>query len=130
MSSIGMKHGSEGPTHDPYSYTEILVTREDGTEVMLHDGLATWIEINGERIDPQHGPGYDVSCQSLRNMFERRAGCSIPHLEKAYQRVQYTCKKCGGSELREQAGYPGETFHFCVRCDIVVSCDFNESAIM
>lgn len=41
-----MKSGQEGPKHDPYGYTEIVVER-DGCEVVIHCGLGTWMEVDG-----------------------------------------------------------------------------------
>lgn len=43
---VRIRSGSEGPSHDPYSYHEITVERL-GREVTLHLGLAVWREIDG-----------------------------------------------------------------------------------
>jgi hypothetical protein len=41
-----MHHGSEGSSHDPYSFTEYLFIENDMT-VKLHAGLCVWITVNG-----------------------------------------------------------------------------------
>jgi len=114
MSSIDIKHGSEGPRHDPYSYTEITVTRESGATVCIHFGLIEWIEVNGIRSDTE----YKVASE----IFEEHAGISIEVAQKTYERQATTCGECGGTDLREQPGFPGETLYFCRRCDVVVHC--------
>lgn len=123
MSSIAITFSTEGPKHDPYHVSEVLVERSNGDTVLFHRGLGDWIEVNGERDD-------DHNYRHCEEVFERVAGVSVNNAERAYERMQYTCKKCGGSELRTCAGFPGETFYMCCRCDILVSVDFNESAII
>jgi hypothetical protein len=43
--------GSEGPSHDPYSYTEYTVQprADDAPTAVLHMGLAFWYEVDGKR---------------------------------------------------------------------------------
>lgn len=47
MARVFVRNGTEGPRHDPYSYTEITFVKTDGTEIVYHDGLAQWITVNG-----------------------------------------------------------------------------------
>lgn len=122
MSSIDITSGSEGPQHDPYSYSEITVERPSGATVKIHFGLIEWIEVNGIRSDCDY--------KTAAEIFEDLAGISVETAQKVYERRATTCGKCGGRDLRPQAGYPGETFYFCERCDFMVRCDFNEAAIM
>ncbi len=122
MSSIDIKSGSEGPHHDPYSYLEITVIRESGATVCMHAGLIVWIEVNGIRSD--------CSYETAAEIFEDLAGISPQTAEKVYERRASTCSKCGGRDLREQSGFPGETLSFCERCDAMVHDHFNEAAII
>lgn len=122
MSSIDIKSGSEGPRHDPYSYSEITVTRESGSTVCIHFGLIEWIEVNGIRSDCDY--------ETAAEIFEDLAGISVEVAQKVYERRASTCGKCGSTDLREQSGYPGETLSFCERCDAMVHYHFNEAAII
>lgn len=124
MTSIDIKTGTEGPRHDPYGYEEITVTRPNGDVITLHQGLVEWVQVNNSQ---RHGNRRTASC---RKVFEFFAGCTPEVARRAYERVQYTCKSCGRSDLRCVSGYPGETFNVCIHCDTVVSSDFNESAII
>lgn len=133
MSSIMMETGSEGPEHDPYGYSEITVSRNNGDKVTLHSGLIVWVEVNGKRSDlcsaarPDIMNTPDEECVAI---FERYAGVTPQVAERAYLRMQYVCKDCGVSDLESVSGYPGETFNVCRRCGNVVSSDFNLSAII
>lgn len=54
MAHIYVKRGSEGPRHDPYSYTEVHFTSTDEkTEIVCHLGLAEWLKVNGKKIVEQ-----------------------------------------------------------------------------
>lgn len=123
MSRVLIAMGTEGPRHDPYGYTEYTVQRPNGDSVTLHEGLVVWIEVNSDRYD-------NVEYERAVEMFTKVAGCSPKAAEKAYHRVMYTCPKCQGTELYGMPGLPGETIMFCVECDVVVCCDFDESAII
>ena len=59
ISNFKMKSGSEGPRHDPYGYNEISFTK-DNKQILIHMGLAQYIEINGQRIEAT-GDDYDNS---------------------------------------------------------------------
>lgn len=45
--SIRITSGTEGPRHDPYSWTELEVTRSDGRCATLRSGLGSWLELDG-----------------------------------------------------------------------------------
>lgn len=48
--SVHTHHGSEGSSHDPYSFTEITVTMPDGRRIMYHGGLGEELEVDGEQV--------------------------------------------------------------------------------
>jgi len=47
--SISTRTGTEGPRHDPYSFTEITVEAR-GHRVTVHYGLGEWIEVDGSQL--------------------------------------------------------------------------------
>ena len=49
ITNFKSKSGSEGPSHDPYSYNEFSF-KKDGKEYIIHMGLAQWIKIDGKKI--------------------------------------------------------------------------------
>lgn len=49
--SLDLRTGSEGPQHDPYSFTEMIMT-VNGNETRLHLGLGCWLKLNGEMFVP------------------------------------------------------------------------------
>ena len=122
MSSVDIRTGTEGPRHDPYGYEELTVTSERCGTVTLHTGLGTWLRVNGACANE----GDHNRCVKL---FEWVCGITPQAARRAYERLRNRCQKCGGTDQRAQSGYPGETFYFCVRCDTVVRCDFDEEAI-
>jgi hypothetical protein len=38
MARISIRSGTEGPRHDPYSWSEITFTKTDGTVIQLREG--------------------------------------------------------------------------------------------
>lgn len=121
MARIEIKHGSEGPKHDPYSYTEITFTptHEGGTVYVLHMGLVDWIKGNGKLI-----PCADVAFE-----FKTRTGLTPEDAQQILIRMKHRCK-CGCRQTRSKSGYPGESFNVCIRCGNTVSTDFHESEII
>jgi hypothetical protein len=119
MSSITVRHGTEGPRHDPYSYTEFTVQRQDGRTVTLHTGLGIWAETEA-----------GVKCRELEALalFERCAGITLHAAERAVRALQarrYRRHKCGLTYLESVSGYPGEHLTVCGRCGEVIDYHFN-----
>lgn len=75
--------GTEGPAHDPYSFTEMTVKERfvDGSklDVTLHLGLALWVSINGRKT-----ASYDHNAVAK---FYDLTGLGIDEFERAYDRV-------------------------------------------
>lgn len=122
--NISITHGSEGPRHDPYSYTELTVSKGNGWTT-VHRGLAEWVEHCGERTECT-GMG-----MLLDNLFEDYTGLTIKQAErivrKIHERPYREHRKHGGFEWR--SGFPGESLCIC-KCGHVVDSSFNESAII
>ena len=128
MNRVSIKTGSEGPRHDPYSYSEVTVRKQDGTAVTHHSGLAMWCKLDGQKLDQQYGDHYG---EDTYEQFEKHAGIGVKAAMKAYDRMQRTCKKCGALDKIVDAvdGFPGETLYIC-QCGAIVSSDLNMSAII
>ena len=86
MAKIRMKSGSEGPRHDPYSWSEIHFTKTDGTEVMLRAGGLgyTRLFVNGEKISESF-----IDDKSTDEKFEELVGMSPYKCEDVYYRKMH-----------------------------------------
>jgi len=124
--------GSEGPKHDPYSYTRI--TFERGSRIItMHNGLGQFIILNGVRIDP---PDYVRMCKKctnrwLEHMWQKYTDLTVAQTERALHKIEDPprCTKCGSKSLHWVSGYPGETLKVCYKCDAIVASHLNMSAI-
>lgn len=125
MTKLRMAHANEGPAHDLYSVIEREVTR-NGRTVMLHEGLVDFIRVNEDaRMYEQ-----DTLNGNVREAFFNLTGLTVERFDRAYDRIHNTCPLCGNRRLESHAGYPGESFNVCTRCDHVVSTDFSLDAVM
>ena len=124
MSHITQRTGTEGPRHDPYSYTEITVQRPGKKTVTVHLGLMQFVQVGASA--PVH-----MSYELLDQTFEALTGLTIKQAERALRRIEQQPyrehRKCGGYEYT--SGYPGETFCIC-KCGAHLDYSFNESAII
>ncbi len=121
--------GEEGPRHDPYSYEELHVTTPKG-EVVLHQGLGTWMKVDGKTVDQPTGLSYDDYERWLRTTkFEEATGLTIKQIDRVYRHLKSICPKCGGREFITERGYPGETLEICASCNHVVGGFMDYGAI-
>jgi hypothetical protein len=76
MASVRVRHGSEGPEHDPYSYTEITFyfTNPKRKPVTYHGGLGDWVK-HGKR---KYG---FTRKKDLSDKFEELTGLSVRRAE-------------------------------------------------
>ena len=65
ITNFKVKHGSEGPSHDPYGYTEYSFTK-DGNSYIVHIGLVQYIKINGKSIQAANVGLYDNEEQFIK----------------------------------------------------------------
>lgn len=124
VTKIDVRHGIEGPKHDPYSFTEI--TYEKGNrKVVIHQGLAEWIKVNGQKIDLQIGE------DEIEMITQRETGYTPEELEKFWMNMKYPtkCRKCGCRRLKDAGGHIGESFTICTQCNEVIAYYFNHYAI-
>ena len=121
FNSIDLRNGTEGPRHDPYSFTEITVHGRAG-EVTIHAGLANWLRHNDKLITGE---------EKAALMFEKLTGLAPWTAEKIYHNLPLRRHraKCDSLIFEEVSGYPGETFTICTKCRDVVDSHFNRSAV-
>lgn len=115
--------GREGPSYDPYGYTEYVV-RVNGVNTILHAGLDEYISVDGLRLNY----GYE----HLDLLFESLTGLAPSRVEKIYNMRKYPtkCPHCGSRKLKDTQGFPGESLTVCGDCNEIIGCDFDESAII
>lgn len=123
--SVSFRRGSEGPKHDPYSYTEITVNKSRNGFVKFHFGLDTWCEGNKIKV---HGE------PTAFDFFEQLVGVHPIVLETSVQRrkrkqIERHLKN-HNAEGQTVSGYPGESFLICEKCGEFLSSHFNESAVL
>lgn len=129
---VDLVRGAEGPTHDPYSYEEISV-RVPGCEVMIHTGLACFIELNGEKFDipiVKSVVDYDKNFAATAEfVLVSKIGYTREQLERMSRKAKSRCPKGGTHDIVSESGYPGEHFDVCLKCDRIVNNYFNSSAV-
>jgi hypothetical protein len=125
MSKIKMRHGSEGPRHDPYHFEEVTVTRADGRWATLHTGLAVWVKTSDGRWEERDE-------KKAFAIFGEVAGIAPRAVEKAEREKhdrRYRFHPCGQKHFEGASGYPGESFVVCRKCGDVIDYAFDRSAI-
>lgn len=120
---IWVNTGIEGHPHDPYSFLEFVVLKND-KKITLHQGLLTWIAIDNEKV-------VDLVEEAAEKMFTEITGFTIQGFIDTYEYMKTKCPHCGCMMPREyQMGYPGETIEICGSCKKVCDTTFDESAII
>lgn len=125
---ITIRYGNEGPTHDPYSYTELRVEREAVVCVGHFGGIKCYVDVtkNGETNranDREFSVGY------LEELFRAVTG-GYPHeWEHWLTKARSKCRNCGFKVLDAVNGYPGETLYQCRKCREVSFSVFNIRAV-
>lgn len=72
---IRVKHGTEGPRHDPYLYTELTFHRLNGDVIVCHTGLACWLTLNGKKVPARTISGdWDEPSNAVERAFQRLTG--------------------------------------------------------
>lgn len=88
MANIHVKRGSEGPRHDPYSYTEVTFyfTNKKRKPVIYHAGLGEWTKHGKNTYEENPAAMF----QKLTGLNPRKAAI-IP--EKRFERYLRTLPK-------------------------------------
>ncbi len=77
---LAMRTGGEGPTHDPYSFTEWECERQ-GHTLVLHLGLGAWLKLDGKTYLPEAKTDADMVAA-----FEEFTDLTIQQVDKALHR--------------------------------------------
>lgn len=126
--SFDVSHGSEGPKHDPYSYTEFSMFAEyaDGNNktVVVHHGLSEYVMVNGIVQRPS-------STEELDLLLLQEVGITFSKLDRLAHKKEHPdrCPKCRSREFNCTGGFAGETIVFCVKCGSYISDNFSMSMI-
>jgi hypothetical protein len=133
MTTISMRHGKEGPRHDPYAFVEIMVTRKSSPHftgsVTFHFGLNTWI-----KLEPSSGVRH-VWFESefdIEALFARTVGTSVNKALRACSELEERLVRyhaCGSKYVDMINGYPGERLIVCMKCGKTLRSDFNRTAV-
>jgi hypothetical protein len=131
VSTIQLRHGTEGPKNDPYSYTEVTVIRGDSQEVVFHEGLGNFVAtpILGRIDEHEHPDGI----KGIRKLFEVAAGVTVQVAISAYYESKsrpIRFHACGQRHLQTGHGFPGETLVYCTKCNTILASEFDEDAII
>lgn len=81
---IHVTTGREGPHHDPYGFVEVTFQKLDGTRIVAHHGLVSWLRINS-------GPTIqycDETGAELDEAFKAAAGLSLAAAMTASARIE------------------------------------------
>lgn len=127
--TLEIKTGTEGPRHDPYSYTEYSIILPDGREVTMHEGLGEYLKVDGEVVTT----GYDNYHKMLQE-FIRLTGIDPHQVEKYRERAKFkratgSCPEGGKHKAVWQHGHPGEHLLICQKCDEILDSRFVRSEI-
>lgn len=129
MASIRVLRGTEGPQHDPYGYTRVVLRRTDGVVVTYHQGLGEWCRV----VTPRSADSW-AGCESLaetasgeeaERLFTARTGLSPWEAEKIAERSRNRrrCSACGSRRGEWRCGMPGERLRVCSGCGGVTAAE-------
>lgn len=125
--SIRVKTGTEGPSFDPYAYTEYTLVRDGQPDVVFHAGLGVSLKI-GKGLEERAFNKQEENLLFAR--FECLVGWPINDLEKWSHKARQRCRKCRCKHGHWAAGYPGESFLLCDNCGEHMDYSFDESAVI
>lgn len=132
---LDVDHGTEGPAHDPYAWTERSVETKHGTAPTLlithHEGLLAWTKVQQVLDDGSLHTLRETDDESFSyDLFKFCTGLDTYKFDRAYNKIHSRCE-CGYRGNGHYVdGYPGETFILCPKCGTVMDSLFDESAII
>lgn len=119
---LDIKTGAEGPSHDPWGYTEAIVEINEH-KVVLHQGLAVWVRIDAKT--------YYLSENACYRVFRRLTG--FENIDDVSRAIAQTKKRRGNWCCRYHAewieGMPGESFLRCKKCGTYLDSAFDIMAV-
>lgn len=132
-STIAERRGSEGPVHDPYSFHEITVTRQNGRVVTFHSGLGDWLSIQEPGYQPKRiMGGREASGHKMLELFEHWTGLSFDTANRTLLAIPGRRRNkhpCGAKYLNWEAGFPGERLLTCQKCGEILDSRFNRQEV-
>ena len=124
-----IRTGSEGPKHDPYSFTEYSASSLTNPDliVTLHMGLAEWLMVGcgTKRMHANENHGFEGGIVAE---FKRLTGRD-PY-EDEEEHFSPKCSDHPDADVESMEGYPGESFAVCSVCRKILDSYFNEAAII
>lgn len=126
-----IQHGSEGPSHDPYSFEEFTYflpnndtdDQEEKDRVVIHLGLGDVVKVNNVEV----ARGYENVNIWVQNKHKMSIDTLIDTLREEDQIS--TCPRCGCKDLVWKSGFPGESLLICTECEEICDTSFNPSEI-
>lgn len=126
---VSVKTGSEGPSHDPYAYTEYHVDTPAGTTI-LHEGLVTWLQHNDYKIEPATTNFNEYERWMREDGFQMCTGYRLEALDRISRHLAARCSNCRiRAGWQTETGYPGEYLYVCENCGHIRGGYFNHSEI-
>lgn len=122
-----INRGSEGPQHDPYSFTETDFDSNSGDKINIRTGGLGYTRLKVNDREWEASEKFDE--ETLRLRFRALTGALPEDVERFIARKSSRCP-CGCRKTETQAGYPGETFEVCAKCGEIVGSYFDEAAII
>lgn len=132
-SSIEVREGTEGPHHDPYSYTDTILTKQNGAWAIIHEGISAYALIYFRRgrkrrqVNLYEDPVLRARSETLLVKAVGMTSKQIKRIARKASEVPYRQHKGHGGYEWSQ-GHPGEMLCFC-KCGAVIDSHFNRSAI-
>lgn len=127
---IRIHQGNEGPLHDPYSFTEVTVTNEQGHTATAHLGLGCWVALSALDCDYKifcYGEDdYKVANEIMRQIVGITAD-EAQQEDEQRETLLYAMHEEHG-EPRIESGFPGETYVICP-CGEHLDYHFNRAAV-
>lgn len=144
--SMSTKHGSEGPSYDPYGYEEVFIDYHyeyqggfRGGELTLHSGLGDWVKVEVESRNREGMFFHDETlCEkrpleqdSFDELVEFHTGYTLTQMRRIYRKLEQSRLRehRGHGQPEWKKGFPGESFLMCP-CGHSLNYNFNESAII
>ncbi len=95
MTAITRRSGTEGPSYDPYGWEEYTIERNGKEATIRISGLASWLEIDGERfqefdveVDADLMGHKDRGMAMLDRLLERHLGYDLGTFLDAYSHYE------------------------------------------
>lgn len=125
---VTVLHGAEGPTHDPYSFTQYHIKAPAGITIYHRGSLGSWLTHNGHKVEVVDG--FDEQEAFIENeLMLKLTGFTMKQMHRIALKRLSRCRDCGSRAFHCVEGYPGETLSQCTQCGTINTAYFDESAV-